>query len=278
MEVSMDLKQVRSDVDAMNKVLGRSSQDDATDPPGTTAPKTTAPTTEPPNELKTDSPGTEAPKTSTPKTSTPTTEAPMDEKDKLIADLRTQLNEKELTPKTKVPTTNAPLNIEEQDFVGEIDLTDLTKEELNKLLNKVFSHGVATSVSSVRTILPGTITTEVETMNSLKKVNEDFYAANEDLKSFQKVVATVFGELATADPKKTMTDVLKETAPEVRRRLGLPEPKSVKKQQSQQQNRGRDNNPPKLPGKKGKSGRSSDSKPVTGVAAELDAMNNSIGR
>ncbi len=274
----MDLKQVQSEVDAMNKGLGVSqSRDDTTEPPKTETPKTEVPTTEPPTEA----PKTEDPKTAAPKTEVPTTDAPIDPKDKEIAELRAKLIEKETGPKpTKAPTTEAPIEVQEQDFVGEIDPSELTKEELNKLLNKVFTQGVTLSVKTTRTIIPGTVSSEIENATKLKEINDNFYAANKDLKAFPKVVATIFGELAAADPKKTMTDVLKDTAPEVRKRLGLPEPKPGKSQQpkpnnQQDKDRGK---PPKLPGKKGKSGGHADNKPSTGIAAEIDAMNEIIGR
>lgn len=274
-----DLKRIRSDVDEMSKALGvLPKRDDTTEPPKTQVPVTEVPVeTEAPN---TSAPKTDAPKTDAPKTAAPTTEVPMDDKDREIAELRAKLIEKEVGPRpTKAPTTEAPLTVETQDFVGDIDPSDLTKDELNKLLNSVFSQGVAVSVKNVRTILPRTITTEVETLNTLKKINEDFYASNEDLKSFQKVVATVFGELAAVDPKRKMEDILKDTAPEVRKRLGLPTPKPGKKQPTQQsQDKGKGGNPPKLPGKKGKAGGHSENKPLTGPAAEIAAMNETLGR
>lgn len=274
----MDLKQVQNDVDAMNKSLGvLPKRDDTTEPPKTEAPKTIAPMTEAPTEP----PKTDAPKTAAPKTVAPTTEPPMDERDKELAELRAKLIEKEAEPKpTKAPTTEPPLDIKEQDFVGDLDPADLTKEQFNKLLNKVFAEGIATSVKTTKEIIPRRVSTEIDNLNMLKKINEDFYASNEDLKSFQKVVATVFGELAAADPKRKMEEVLKDTAPEVRKRLGLPVPKPKPKQenkQPQQKNERNKGNPPKLPGKKGKAG-GHERQQSTGIASEIDAMNETLGR
>jgi hypothetical protein len=261
------LKRVQSDVDAMNKALGVPDLGDATDPPETEAVKTDAPETEvPTTELP-------SPKTASPKTEVPTTEAPMDEKDKTILELRTRLAEREKpAPKTKHPTTDAPLNIDAQDFVGDLDVADLSKEELNKLLNSVYSKGIGDSVKIAKGIIPRTVSVELDTMERLKKVNEEFYSANEDLKAFQKVVATVFGELSESFPDKSMIDLLKETGPEVRKRLSLPDKPNPKPKPKETEP------PPKLPGKKGGSGRKSEDKPLTGISAEIAEMNETLGR
>ena len=258
----VQLKRVQSDVDSMNKSFGNEvAISNETDPPSTEAVKTDAPTTEQPKEEDV-------------KTEAPTTEQPED-KDKTILDLRAKLAEKSTeVVKSKVPTTDAPLKIEDQDFVGDLDLSDLSesKEGLNKLLNAVYAKGLNDSVKTIKGTIPDTINSQMSEINRLQEVNRLFYSENEDLKPFQKVVAVVFGEISGSDPSKTLVDVLTATGPEVRRRLGLP----INQQKAKP--KGTDNPPPKLPGKKGNQGRSTETPPLTGFDAELASMNNSLGR
>lgn len=261
------LKKVQQEVDAMNRVFEGKGQTEppATDAPGTEAPKTETPVTEAPKDE------TEAPKTESPKTEVPTTDAPkVDEKDKTIAELRAQLIEKDAK---KTPITEAPLVIEPQDFVGDLDPEDIIrdKDALNKLLNTVYSKGVTDAHKVTKAYVPGVVGTTVEQMKTLEKLTGEFYTANEDLEPWKASVSTVFGELAAADPKKSIPDVLKETATEVRKRLNLPEP-------TKKTNDRKKETPPRLPNKGNKSGRIADEKPKTGIEAEIDSMNAVIGR
>lgn len=274
-------KRTLEEVGLMNKSfndLYGDKGDLQTDPPTTDVPAATdAPATD---EPATDIPSTDAPKTDGPKTESPVTDAPTtdvpDERDQTIADLRAKLAEKDLGPKpADAPTTLTPLELESQDFIGDADVEGLTtnKEALNKLLNSVYSKGIVDARKiineGVAKTIPPLVTDQMSMATQMKEIKDNFYGENEDLKPFPNVVSTIFEELAKENPTETYINIIKSVAPEVRKRLNLPEyTKKV-------DNKG---NPPKLPRKKGKSGRSQPKPKTSSVESELDAMNEVLGR
>jgi len=84
----------------------------------------------------------------------------------------------------------------------------------------------------------------------------------------------VFEDIAKRDPNQTYDNIIKAVAPEVRKRLNLPEQKL---DPDNDKNKGK-GNPPKLPRKKGKSGRTIDKPKLTPIESELDEMNEVLGR
>lgn len=274
-------KETQKEVDLMNKSFGGLYGDvgELTDPPttdpaaATDAPSTDAPTTDAPS---TDAPITEVSTTDAPATDAPTTEVP-DERDQTIIDLRAKLVEKESkeTLLTTAPTTLAPLELESQDFIGDADVESITgsKEELNKLLNAVYSKGVTDSrkivSEGVTKTIPSLVTSQIDMATQMKEISDKFFSENEDLKPFKRVVGVVFEELAAKDPTKAYGEVIKDVAPEVRKRLEL------HKQTTKSNDKG---NSPKLPRKKGKSGRTTETPKPSPIESELDEMNEVLGR
>ena len=158
----MDLKEIQQDVDSMTKVFEMQPEAGAeelrTDPPPTNAPDTVAPGTNAPG---TRAPGTSAPATNAPGTEAPGTEAPSteapeeDPRDKEIRELRTKLAEKEAPKPTAAPPTAAPstdVPIAAEDFLGSIDLDELTRDPalFNEVLNKLHK----SAVEIARPIMP----------------------------------------------------------------------------------------------------------------------------
>lgn len=262
----------------MNKSLDRSAgMEVATDPPSTESPGTEAPATEAPiemSELVTDAPGTDAPGTESPGTEAPLTEAP-DEKDQVIAELRAKLAEKE-SPKTSAPSTDAPIEVGEHNFLEDVDFDDVTQtpEEFNKLLNKIYKQAVSDTQKAMsekfNSSIPDMIRTNINTVTKLQKARDEFYEQNKDLLQFQKVVGTVFEELATKEPNKTYEEIMKDVAPEARKRLGL---KNNPKPETKE-----DTKPPRLPKKKSKPGKSKESTETDPLQGELEEMNKTLGR
>lgn len=249
-----------------------------TDPPTTDEPKTDPPTTDAP---KTDAPKTDAPETDAPKTEAPTTDAP-DEAAELKREneeLRKKIDDLS-APKTKVPTTTAPVTdapIEEQDFIGEIDLDEVSRDpkEFNKMLNKVYSKGVADSRLEFKNYnkstlerVPSLVSDTVSIQQKLKDLTDNFYKENKDLMKFKKVVSVVFDEMVAENPNDPYDKVLSGVGPEVRKRLELK--KTEKKSKD-------DRTPPLLPRKKGGRNRPPVSKGDT-VADDIGTMNESLNR
>jgi len=213
----------------------------------------------------------------------PEKEPEPDEKDAIIADLRAKLAEKEAgkePPKEPTPTPPPePLKLEDQDFVGEIDLDDLSRDpaEFNKFLNKVYRKAVEDAQKGaeerVLKSLPTTVQQVVSNVNALKTASENFYNENEDLKSFQKVVSTVFGELAEANQGKTYNEILTLVGPEVRKRLNLPTNQATPKSKSKDKDA---NPPPPLPKKGSRSGKVVQINKPNELQGELEEMSKVI--
>lgn len=205
-----------------------------------------------------------------------------DDKDKIIENLRNQLNERIVPPKEKgiegeekEEKKEEPIQITEQDFIGDLDLDDLTRDKgmFNKLLNAVYSKGVNDSkklaTEGVLMTIPDIVKHNVNLITSLAKTREEFYSENEDLMPYEGVVAVVFEELAAKNPDKKYNEILKEVAPEVRKRLAL----STKAKELEKKG-----NPPRLPSSKG-GPRSIGKKPETSaLEKELDEMNTLLRR
>lgn len=265
------LKEIQSDVDEMNKSI---SEGLAEEPIVTDEPTTDAPVIDDP---KTDPPATEEPKLKSkeeePKTSAPTTEAPAesDEKDQVIADLRTRLEEKE-TPKSKPPTTEAPVVFKDHDFLGETDIEDITSDpaELNKLMNKIYQQAVKDTRSEITVRTPELVRSNMEVFTEIKEATDKFYEANEDLGQFRRVVSAVFDDLRIKAPDKKYDELLNDVATESRIRLGLQKPTENKSLDK--------GKPPKLPRKKGKSGKPQDKPNITPIESEIGMMNETLGR
>lgn len=167
-----------------------------------------------------------------------------------------------------------PLTLEEQDFLGDIDLDDLTRDpkEFNKILNKVFQQGVDTSRKvlgeGVLRSIPDIVKRNLVAQVNLQKASDKFYEDNSDLAPFKKVVATVFEEYASANPGKNYNDILKDVGPEARRRLDLQKKASIPKDPDK---------PPRLRKPKGNAGRSTDKPKTDPLLQELEDMNKVLG-
>jgi len=229
---------------------------------------------------------TDAPATSAPTTDSPTTAAPEeDEKDKLIRELREKLAEKEKVkepepepePQPEQPPEPSPLTFEEQDFIGDLDLDDLSRDpkEFNKLLNSVYQKAIDAINNSKRSLeegvlrsIPNVVRQNVSIVTNLQRASEQFYNDNKDLLPFKKVVASVWEDVASANPDKSLEDLLTDVASEARSRLELQ--KKVNDEQRK--------TPPRLP--KVRSGvRQTEVKQITDpLISELDEMNKTLRR
>lgn len=273
------LKEIQQEVDLMNKSFNFDSGTEApsTEAPATEVPPEPGPTEAPSTEsASTEAPSTESASTEAPSTEMPITEAPTDDKDKIIEELRAKLAEKESkeTTSTKAPTTEAPLQLDEQDFVGDLDLDYISDpKELNKIFNRIYQKAVEDTRKvlgeGVLRSIPDIVRTNIATVTNLQRASEQFYEENPDLTPFKKVVASVFEEMASENPDKSYDQLMKEIAPEVRKRLELYKKAAQPTDKS---------NPPRLPRKKGKPGRAQEKPKTDPLQAELEAMNKTLGR
>lgn len=227
---------IKEQIDAMMSIgsgtEAPSTESAATSAPGTesvatNAPSTNVPSTQAPGTV---APGTTAPATKAPATEAPTTAAPEDDELKRTKEenerLRRQIEDSQRkAPKTKAPTTASP--VEEVDFLGaDVDLDELTRDAkvFNTLLNKVHKAGIESGRKFQETTLrniPDIVKANVTIQATLKKKVEDFYDANKDLQSFNKVVSAVYEELAAENPDWNIDRIFKETEAEARKRLEL---------------------------------------------------------
>src|SRR4030042_753518 len=206
-----------------------------------------------------------------------------DERDKTIDDLRRELAALKAEKVVEKAPEKHPeehkveeLKIEDQDFIGDLDLDEVTRDskELNKLLNSTYRKARTDAEKAIITKLPELISSHVELVTTLRKASEDFYTANEDLKSFPKVVKVVFDELVQQNPNCTYGDVMKDVATETRKRLGLSEPKAkeVKKEEDKKE----ETKPPKLPSKDGGAGKPAKESKLDDVQSQIEEMNKAL--
>ena len=271
----MDPKEIQKEMDEMASALEEPDagyEDLRTDPPGTDAPGTSTPVT--------NSPETRAPGTDAPGTSAPSTEAPAeDPRDAQLRSLREEIEElKKGSRSTKAPPTKAPSTeppIDEEDFIGEIDLDDLTRdpEQFNKVLNTIYRKareaargeirgGIESVIRSIPDITKNTIAVQAQ----LTKARDDFYEENKDLLPWSKSVAAVMEEMIAENPDKRYDELLPDVATEVRRRLNL----------QKQANKNNKDNPPPLPKKKGGQRQTPDLD-LTKLDKEMDEMDKALG-
>jgi hypothetical protein len=262
------------EIGLMNDVLGDGQEDvstetPSTESPGTEAPSTEAPTTDiPEDDLSTDAPGTDA----------PTTEIP-DWVASIIQENEQLKAERNKAPKTSAPSTSAPTTeapFTNEDFLGDADIDEVLgdPEKFNQLLNSVLKKGMemakGITIQGNETVLksiPDIVKSNISLVTNLKKASDDFYDSNPDLKPWKQAVASVFEEIASKNPDKTIQQNLETVGEEVRKRL---------KFQKTAVDKNKDNNkPPKLPGNKGNK-RGSNQPETKGIAAEIEAMNKSI--
>ncbi len=179
----------------------------------------------------------------------------------------------------KKKKASEPLKLDEQDFIGDLDLDDLTRDKtlFNKILNAVYSKGVNDSkriaTEDVLNTIPEIVKHNLTLLTTLKEASDEFYKSNADLVPFKRVVAAVFEEIAAKNPDKKYSELMTLTAPEVRKRLELHKQAEAKAPNEDKEK------PPRLPGAKGGQRQSQSQRPNTSaIENEIAAMNKAIGR
>ena len=214
-------------------------------------------------------------------------EKPIDEIDE-VTKLKAELEElktenrkfKETKPiedKIEKPAEDKPIDeISEQDFIGDKDIDDLIRDpkEFNKVLNAVLMKGIEIGKDHNRRTAEGVIKSipeitkkNVEIVINLKKLSDQFYEDNKDLASFKKVVSLIFEEKIAANPDKTYEEVLRDVAPEVRKRLELHQ-KTINDQKPNDQK-------PSLPKVKGQQ-RITNQPKTNAIESELSEMDKAL--
>ena len=204
-----------------------------------------------------------------------------DERDKIIAELREKLAKKEAKeesepePEPEQGSVEDPLRFEPQKFIEEDEgLEDLVRdpERLNEVFNSVYQRAVTDTRrvlgEGILRSIPDVVRASVDMIDKLKQMNTKFYSDNEDLKPFQKVVASVFEEIATESPGKDMMELLPLVAEETRKRLELHK-KAVQP---------KNNKPPRLPSRKRRTTIPEEKPNTNPLLDELKEMNKIIRR
>jgi|GEM_PF-3894341 len=201
----------------------------------------------------------------------------IEDKDKIISDLRNQLEalstikkEDPVVKEDKVEPKVEPVKVEPLDFIGDLDIEDIVhdKDAFNKLLNSVFEKGVATakdlSTEQVLRSIPDIVKSNISIQTTLKEASDKFYNENEDLKPFKKTVAAVFEEVSSKNPDKSLDDILAIVKDQSRDVLKL------------QRQAKKDDPLPKLPSKG--SGKKADVHipDISPMQNEIEAMNKTI--
>lgn len=173
-----------------------------------------------------------------------------------------------------------PLKFEDQDFIGDLDLDDLTRDKtaLNKILNSVYAKGVNDSkkiaTEGVLNTIPEIVKHNLTLLTSLKEASDKFYAENKELVPYKKVVAAVFEEIASKNPDKKYPELMNLVAPEARKRLNL-QKQAVKEDKESE---GKDGKPPKLHGARGNQRQVPSKQNLSSLENEISEMNKTLGR
>ena len=204
-------------------------------------------------------------------TPTPEPLTPEQKKDELIEKLRAKLAEREITvepepapapiPEPAPVVTPAPTPDPDEIFVTEDNFETITSspEGLNKVLNALYQKAfakakaeVAEKTEGVIMSVPGIVKNSMGISAKLKSVSDQFYKDNADLVPYKKAVGLVYENLQSANPGKTIEEIIAEVGPKVREVLELRK-EAVKPKD--------ENDPPPLHGVKG--GPKPKSKPNT---------------
>jgi len=279
----MENEGVKSDVQEMNKSFGFEAAEEPkvdepiVDPePEPKLDPEPEPKLEPVPEPKPDLEPEPEPKSELEPEPTPDPEPKEDERDKIIAELRKKLDEKEAKkePEPEPEPVEEPIQFESQSFLAEDeDLDELVRDpvKLNEVFNKVYQSAVTDTRKvlgeGVLRSIPDIVRASVAMIDNLKKMDKKFFDDNKDLLPFRKVVATVFEEIATENPGKDIMGLLPKVADESRSRLEL--------HKQAVQTDGRKN--PRLPSRK-KRVTIPEVKPDTNpLLNEIEEMNKTIG-
>lgn len=136
-----------------------------------------------------------------------------------IAELKEKLDTE---PKEQRPE----FTVEDVDFLDESgfeDISELTKEDFNKLLNKVYKSGAKKAVEQVSLSIPGIIKNNLRQHATLTSAVNEFYTKNPQLKPFSQVVANISEGLMAKNPDWTLKQLFDETEKEAKTRLKLME-------------------------------------------------------
>ena len=279
--------EVKSDVQEMNKAFGLETAEEPEPEPEPPAEEPTNEEPEGPEEETTEDPEpeeqeeeeapSETEEGTEPEEETEPEEIIEDERDKLIAELRKKLDEKEAEkePEPEPEPTEEPITFEAQSFIKEDeDIEDLISDpsRLNEVFNNVYQRAVTDTRKAlgegILRDIPNIVRASVDVIDKLKQMNDKFYADNKDLEPFKKVVASVFEEVASDNPGKDMMKLLPMVADESRRRLEL------HKKAVQTPNR----DVPRLPRRKRRSSIPEEKPNTNPLLNELEEMNKIIRR
>jgi len=128
-------------------------------------------------------------------------------------------------PVPAAPSTE--IVVEDVDFLQGRTPDDLVDNpaEFNKMLNAVYRKGIEAGVplAMERSLLavPQVVVSQIQRSNVMKGLVDDFYKANEDLKSVQRTVGMVANEIYSEHPDWTVKQVFDEAAPRTRKVLGI---------------------------------------------------------
>ncbi len=201
---------------------------------------------------------------------------PADDKDATIATLRAQIEElsKPKPEEKKEEVTEPEPEIQEQDFVSDIDIDEVSRDPklFNSLLNKVYAKATkdvmkVVAEANAKTV-PDAVVKRLEEISKLKAMHDQFYAENPQLANFKKVVAAVFNELQAEGKGKSYDELLTKTAEDTYKRLGLKK-EPVKKAPLKEV--------PKLPSKSKGGARPGPAQETKGLQSEIDDLLKSEG-
>ena len=122
------------------------------------------------------------------------------------------------------PEEEKPEVLPALDFIGkdvDMDAVVTDPEQFNKVLHKVADHAYNKAIEATLRLIPNMVSKVARFEVQQQAMATEFYRANDDLIPHKASVSKIYTKMVNENPSKDAYDLLKELAPEVRKRLKL---------------------------------------------------------
>lgn len=177
---------------------------------------------------------------------------------KLMEQLNALLEQQKQPQKTAEAEDSA--NQEIQDFLGDVDIMDLTedKDKFNNFLNDYSKKVKQSTIEEILTKLPQVVMDYTNHQLTIKNSVDNFYKENPELEPMKKYVAKIVGDISSENPDWSLDKVMEEGAKKAYESLGITKQKAKSN--------------PAFAKQKSTSRKASSEKDLTPMEKELEAM------
>lgn len=139
---------------------------------------------------------------------------------KLIGELSEKVNKGVVTPTEVIPGETVSLDKLMEDF--DFDEIMESKVKFTEFIKGVVNATKVATLQEMSGVVPQYVAPHVQQQLSLQELHREFYETHKELSGLKSYVSQIAKEYATANPDKTVQEVLNETAKIAKTNLGLP--------------------------------------------------------